>query len=165
MNIAERWQPVVGYEGLYEVSDLGRVKSLPRKDRLGRSVRGGILKGTQDHYGYLVINLLKDGKPRQRKIHQVVVEAFLGPCTSGHEVRHLNGHPADNALINLAYGSRGDNNLDAVRHGTHPYARRTHCAQGHLFDEDNTFIRSRGGRGCRKCRRENKQKSRARARG
>jgi hypothetical protein len=143
----ERWKPVVDYAGLYEVSDRGRVRSLPRP-----STSGGVLRHGR-HDGYQRVGLYRNGKLRFIFVHVLVLEAFVGPRPPSHEARHLNGRRLDNRLSNLAWGSRAANQLDSVRHGTHVQARKTHCPQGHPYDEANTRRSSRGGRHCRTCSR------------
>lgn len=125
----ERWHPVVGYVGLYEVSDRGRVRSLDRVDSAGRQRRGRYLRGTRDSYGYLHVNLCRDGAPYQTTVHNLVARAFLGAPEPDQEVRHLNGTPANNRVENLAWGTPRENSLDRRMHGTdnrgerHPLAR------------------------------------------
>jgi hypothetical protein len=104
----ERWLPVVGFEGLYEVSDLGRVKS-------HRRGAPRILRPGPSNYGHLSVVL---GRGNTRMVHRLVLEAFAGPCPRGHESLHGDGGPTDNKLSNLRWGTRTENIRDAVRHGT-----------------------------------------------
>lgn len=150
MNAAERWLPAVDWEGLYEVSDLGRVRSLTRCPPAGTR-RGRLMKTNVDPAGYWQLGFRRDGKNRTQKVHQLVAAAFLGPRPGGMEVRHLDGNPLNNRLDNLAYGTPSENSLDSIRHGTHPSASKTHCKRGHPFDEGNTIIRPSGARSCRTC--------------
>ncbi len=69
--------------------------------------------------GYCLACMWVDGKDARQYVHRVVMAVFVGPCPSGHEVRHLNGNRTDNRLCNLAYGTRKENVADALRHGTH----------------------------------------------
>lgn len=110
----ERWLPVVEFEGSYEVSDQGRIRSLPRSH-----TPGGIRPSWNLGRGYRRIVLFRDGKRIGRLVHQLVLEAFVGPCPPNHECRHLNGAHGDNRLENLAWGTRSENANDRVRHGTH----------------------------------------------
>ena len=117
----ERWLPVVGYEGCYEVSSHGRVWSVPRL-RLtnnGKSahVCGRYLKQNPNHNGYLQVALYRDGVRRTHRVHQVMAAAFIGPCPPGQQVRHLNDHKLDNYVWNLAYGTGEDNCADRERNG------------------------------------------------
>jgi hypothetical protein len=158
----ERWLPVVGYEGLYEVSDWGNVRSLDRISRRGRTLRGRPLAQTKCIYGYLSASLLKNGERKLVKIHKLVLEAFVCPRPEGMEVCHNNGHGADNRLSNLRWDTHASNNRDRVKHGTAPWLNITHCPHGHEYDEPNTYYDPRGGKRCRACHRE-RQRGRLRA--
>ena len=154
----EIWKPVVGYEGIYEVSNFGRVKALPRTviRSNGRpcSVRECIRSASPNHKGYLKVTLWKDRKLRTRTVHTLVLEAFVGPRPAGHVCRHLNGDPADPRLENLAWGTPVENMADRYDHGTSPSLTRKECKRGHAFAGPNLFIDSRGRRVCRACKRE-----------
>jgi hypothetical protein len=160
---SEQWRPVVGYEGLYEVSDHGRVRSLDRHfDRRGHPVRvwGRVMRlSWSNRGGYPTVGLCRDGKQRTWNVHRLVMEAFVGPMPAGMEIRHIDGNPANACLVNLQYGSSSDNKWDQVRHGTHHESRVTHCPQGHPYDEANTYVlpsRPRA-RYCRSCARDRRR--------
>ncbi len=121
--LLERWKPVVGYEGLYEISDQGRVSSCEKSDSRGHKRKRKILR---PHwvYGqssrYLRIGLNRPGE-RQRKhlVHRLVLEAFVGPCPDGFESRHYPDHDtANNALANLSWTTRSQNARDQIERGT-----------------------------------------------
>lgn len=138
----EQWRPVPGFEGLYEASNLGRIRS-PRV----------ILKQRLNNMGYPVVELSKDGRSRESLVHRQVIKAFFGEPQPGMECRHLNGVPTDNRIENLAWGTHSENSIDQVIHGTHRNVRKTHCPRGHEFTPENTYIQpSNGGRICRQCR-------------
>ena len=151
----EHWLPVADYEGLYEVSDLGQVRSLPRRTTSGRVLKPQPVS----KFGHLEASLSRNGKVSRQLVHRLVLAAFVGPCPEGEEVRHLDGNPGNNRLSNLAYGTRGENNLDAVRHGTHYNARKTHCDHDHEFTPENTYERPDrpGTRTCLQCQRDHNQ--------
>ncbi len=151
---AERWRPVVGYEGLYEVSNLGQVRSLDYVDVRGRLWRGGSRKSRPNvRSGHPQIPLRRHGEKGMAYVHRLVLEAFVGPAPEGMEACHNDGNPTNNALSNLRWASRAENNLDRVRHGTHNNTRKTHCPQGHPYDEANTYVNpARGKNGFRMCR-------------
>ena len=130
----ELWAPVVGYEGLYEVSDLGRVKSLARPYR--RQER--ILQPVLDTHGYLQVGLSKNGTSK-RLVHALVTEAFIGPKPDGLEVRHGESGKLDNSLANLCYGTHKQNCEDTVRHGTSTRGERN--AKARLTAEQVTEAR------------------------
>ena len=115
----ELWLPVVGYEGLYDVSNWGRVRSLDKwvKNQSGAYFKPGrILKLCPGHYPN--VKLSKAGVLRTREVHVLVAEAFLGPCPEGMEVCHGPGGKKDNRLCNLSYGTHSQNQLDKYRDGT-----------------------------------------------
>lgn len=158
--MSENWRSVAGLEGLYEVSDLGSVRSLDRIVRYPDGRRsylkpGRILRTSfNKDDGYFHVALYRDGKCCYRGlVHVLVLETFVGPRPPGLEARHLNGHGADNRLTNLAWGTSSENTHDLVRHGRHNNARKTHCKHGHEFTAANTYQHSRGGRQCRECHR------------
>ena len=110
----EIWKPIVGYEGFYEVSNIGRVRSLERKDCLGRTVKERILKQTVTHDGYLIVGLYAGGKPKTLKVHRLVCEAFNDNRDEKPEVNHINEIKTDNRACNLEWCTRTGNN----NHGT-----------------------------------------------
>ena len=109
----EIWRPVVGYKGKFEVSNLGRVKSLSRYARLvhwsgtvsRRRVRSRILKPGKCWSGHLSVSL----SGRSFGVHLLVLKAFVGPRPKGKESLHKNHKPWDNRLRNLKYGTRSEN--------------------------------------------------------
>lgn len=115
--MAERWLPVPGYEGLYEVSDQGRVRSLPRRTPHA-GVRGGRIMRTRRTGRYRSVSLCRDGVPRQHSVHRLVLEAFVGPCPEGMEARHGPLGSGNDALENLNWGRHVDNMADKIRDGT-----------------------------------------------
>lgn len=150
------WRPVPGKEGRYEVSQDGAVRSLPRRVEhpLGpKFFRGKILSPRRGRRGRL--RVLIEGVDRY--VHHLVLEAFVGPRPAGQEGRHLNDNPIDNRLENLAWGTRSQNLHDRVRNGIHHQANKTHCPQGHEYNEANTERGVRGRR-CRACRKEARKK-------
>lgn len=124
MNSGERWLPVPGFEGLYEVSDFGRVRSLDRivhpagrsDGQTTRRIKGRVLKPGFNH-GRPVVNLCSKSGGKHSLVHQLVLHAFVGPCPDGQECRHLNDNRQDNRLINLAWGTRRENMADRKRNG------------------------------------------------
>ena len=156
----ERWKPVVGYEGLYEVSSWGRVRSLDRVviRSNGRSltIRGKVLTPTPNSSGYPAVDLRGEGRRRMVTVHRLVAEAFLGPCPPGREVLHLDDDRSNPEVRNLRYGTRTENNLQCVRHGRHNNGSKTRCPRGHTYDDENTYRAPSGQRVCRRCRRENR---------
>lgn len=103
----ETWKDVVGYEGLYEVSSYGRVKSLNYKGCKGK-VR--ILKQTFDGNGYLIVGLKKDGKMKTNLIHRLVAQTFIENKENKPCVDHINTIKADNRVENLRFVTHKENN-------------------------------------------------------
>lgn len=129
------WRAVPGYEGLYEVSDDGQVRSLPRF----HVRRERILALTSKSAGYPHVRLCRTKASQiSFKVHVLVARAFIGLPSPGQEIRHLNGDRMDNRLDNLCYGTRAENVQDAVRHGTQWKVALTHCPHGHPYDDTNT---------------------------
>jgi hypothetical protein len=127
----ENWRPVVGYEGLYEVSDLGGVRRLPgtisiRSRRWSgtytRTLAGGPLRPTKrkkgKHYVALVVNLSRENVVIDALVSHLVLSVFVGPRPEGMEACHADRDPTNNALTNLRWDTHHANVLDAVRHGT-----------------------------------------------
>jgi hypothetical protein len=152
--MAERWLDVVGYEEIYQVSDCGRVRSLDRVDCRGYRLKGKVLSPIKTKTGgYLTVDLCNGQRRITKKIHALVLRAFRGECPEGKESCHCDGNPANNCLENLRWDTHSANTFDKVRHGTHPQAQKTHCPQGHTYDEENTYKYPNGGRRCRECHR------------
>lgn len=108
----EVWKEVPGWEGLYEVSTLGRVWSRPRK-----RVPGGIMKPTARAKGYLMVTLWNTRRYHQdMKVHHLVLFTFVSPRPPNLMCRHLNGNAHDNRLMNLRWGTAKENAEDRVRH-------------------------------------------------
>jgi hypothetical protein len=178
--VEEQWLPVVGYEDLYEVSDQGRVRSIPRtftRIQNGRpatvTVRGKIQSLQRSKQGRLHLLLQRLGDHPQHKnvmVHHLMLEAFIGPRPPGMVGCHTNDVGDDNRLENLRWDTPSANRLDSVRNGTHSNARKTHCKRGHEFTPENTIITPDRRRNCRECERlrrpkyESTEESRARQR-
>lgn len=140
----ETWKDIPEYEGSYQVSDLGRVKSLTREVVRTTSVLTipeKILKSPPGNHGYPVVNLCKNKKIKQRLVHTLVAEVFIGPCPEGQEVRHRDGVRTHCALSNLIYGTRLQNVQDAQEHGTH--IKGSKVGNSKLVEEDVKEIRRR----------------------
>ena len=145
-NIKEEWRAVPGYYGLYEVSSLGRVKSLARKrEGDGKLIPERIIEGNTS-LPYKRCFLSKDGKTKTYYIHRLVAFAFLGNYTEdGLEVAHNNGNPLDNRVENLRWTTSKDNAADKVKHGTINKGVRHGCAKLTEMDvKVARFLRSEG---------------------
>ena len=114
----EIWKAIAGYEGKYQVSNLGRVRSIPRteKDSMGRRHRtnGGIRKLTLSPSGYLVVNLWKDHKGSHKRVNRLVAEAFIPNPNNYDVVNHKDEDKINNHVYNLEWMTNADN----LRYGT-----------------------------------------------
>lgn len=143
----ERWQPIMGFQGIYEVSDAGRVRSLSRQVRSGRTgmrvIRARILRQWQDRGGYMLAPLWKgDSRQHNKRVHQAVLESFVGPSPEGLECCHNDGDPTNNKLSNLRWDTPSSNAFDRVRHGTCNTGRTTtRCGNGHDLTVDTNRLR------------------------
>jgi len=116
----ELWKPVDGYEGLYEVSSLGCVRSLPRMSATwtGSEWRrpGRELTASADTNGYMrVLLTAADGSKKAVKVHRLVAKAFCGEANG--TVNHIDGDKANNTASNLEWCSQADNNRHAIKTG------------------------------------------------
>jgi hypothetical protein len=143
MTDCEVWRPVVGYQGLYEVSDMGRVRSLDRDGYSNRA--GGIFKGitlspfADSSSGYLYVNLSKLGKVRKTAVHILVLEAFVGSLPHPTmDACHDDGCRTNAKLKNLRWDTRVANAADKHRHGTAQVGERSRRAK--LTEDQVAFI-------------------------
>ncbi len=131
----ERWRDVVGYEGLYRVSDKGQVKTLDRirwNGRAWRRMKGRILKPYKDKGSYLIVYLVKDWKKGRKAVNiaWLVLSSFIGPRPPGMEACHSpDRNPANNCLSNLRWDTPKNNQADRVTHGTDGSGERNAMAK------------------------------------
>lgn len=148
----ERWLPVPGYEGIYDVSDLGRVRSWApwRGEPVPRILNPSVSSNER-----LNVTLCKSGTREVHYVHALAMLVFIGPCPDGLERRHLDGNHLNNRAENLAYGTSSENKQDSLRLGvfSNGNTHKTQCKRRHPFDTENTYV-SRGKRYCRTCRRD-----------
>lgn len=137
MTEKEEWRPVVGFEGFYEVSSLGRVRSLTRTVRqrcrwggtMLKTYKGRILKIYRDDRERCFVNLCKLGANKRRNVAVLVAAAFLGPRPAGKIVCHGDGNPSNNTPTNLRYDTYAGNEADKKLHGTYLYGESCHAAK------------------------------------
>ena len=106
MEEKEIWKDIEGYEGLYQVSNLGRVRSISRINCYGRVVTGKILSIHDNGKGYKFVRLSKYGKPKQEYIHRLVATAFIDNQDNLPEVNHKDENKENNCVYNLEWCSR-----------------------------------------------------------
>lgn len=117
----ENWKDIKGYEGLYLVSNIGRVKSLPRtiqkSDGRTQPVFEKILTPSTDKDGYKITTLFKGKKRKMLKVHRVVAEAFITNLENKPQVNHINGIKDDNRIENLEWSTISENRQHAYDNG------------------------------------------------
>ena len=105
----EVWRDVVDYNGLYRVSNLGRVKSM--------RFNGRILTGSINHSGYMVVNLTKDGVTKHKFIHRLVATAFIDNPENKPFINHIDSNPLNNVIDNLEWCTQAENVHHAMKKG------------------------------------------------
>lgn len=128
----EVWRDVAGYEGLYQVSNLGRLKSFK-----GKHPR--LLKQMTTRSGYSYVNLATRGRYKTFTVHRLVAKAFIPNPEGKPQVNHINGIKTDNRVENLEWATPKENLRHALQTGLIPVAERKHNAQ--LTAEQVKFIR------------------------
>ena len=132
----EIWKDIPGYEGVYQVSSIGRVRSVDRvvTRRDGRDFfkKGQIQKLQNNGHGYLYKQLKHKGKIKNCYIHKLVLLTFKKERPKGMVICHLDGDTTNNRLDNLRYDTPLENNIDQFRHGT---------KKGKLSEEDVIKVR------------------------
>lgn len=114
--VNEIWKDVVGLEGCYQVSSLGRVRSCDRVTSHGHKRKGGLLRVHLGR-GYLRVPLCNLGKEFTVSVHKLVAEAFLGDRPDGWQINHIDGNKANNCFLNLEYVTPQENMDHAVANG------------------------------------------------
>lgn len=105
----ELWKDIKEYEGLYQVSNLGNIKSLDKKDSLGRKVKGKKMKPIKRKDGYLDITLHKNGKGKHFLLHRLIAEAFIENKNNSNEINHIDENKTNNKVENLEWCNRSYN--------------------------------------------------------
>lgn len=154
----EEWKPIPGFEGYYEVSNRGRVRGIPRtvETKNGRLLR---IKGRELSQsiseGYPVVTLSKGGVASQRRVHTLVLEAFVGKREHGLYACHFDDVRTNNLLENLRYATPAENESDKRRNGNHHEMNKQTCPRGHLLRNPNLTKSSlrKGKRNCLACNR------------
>jgi len=104
----EIWKDIPDYEGLYQASNLGKIKSL---------INNKILKPIIDNKKYRYVFLYNHGKSKKYRVHRIILITFISNCPEGMECRHLDGNPENNKLENLKWGTSKENSKDRKIHG------------------------------------------------
>ena len=160
--MSETWRAVVGFEENYEVSDHGNVRTVRRWRRNRYSGYWREPQPVTRHRmrsGHFRVYLYPPSQPTKHEgclVHRLVLTAFVGECPADKEGCHRDGDPANNHVSNLYWGTKSENQLDSIRHGTHnsfAKAQRTHCRRGHEYTPENTYLvpPDRTARRCKTC--------------
>ncbi len=134
----EVWKPIPGYEGEYEVSNWGRVRSLDRRDRAGARRKGKILRPSPHPKGYKIVHIYD----RVFTIHELVALVFHGPRPDGMEVNHIDLDRANNRSENLEYLTRSQNVIHGILNN--PASKRTVLTPAQVQEIRKTFTGKRG---------------------
>lgn len=124
--LKEEWKNILGYEGLYLISNLGEVKSLPRK---GAYKNPYILKQAKSTAGYFQVCLSKNSKMRTKQIHRLVAEHFVINNDKSLEVNHIDGNKENNHSSNLEWITKVENQKHAARLGLKARGKRQHSCK------------------------------------
>lgn len=143
----EEWRAVVGYEGLYEVSSFGRVRSIDRvithNNKKGmksyRQLKGKTLKLGKDGHGYNHVNLGKNGVNKFKSVHRMVAEAFIPKIDGKNYVNHIDSNPLNNKVENLEWCTSSENNIHGWRSGSRI---ATNAKKVNMYTKDMDFIKT-----------------------
>lgn len=137
----EEWKDIFGYEGLYQVSTSGRIKSVAR-----HTTKGGIMKTyLSKDTGYIGLSLSKNGKVRYATIHRIMAEAFIPNPENKPCINHKNSIRNDNRIENLEWCTHSENNIHAYKFGNNKITKN-HLSQKTKkpvlqYDLSGNFIR------------------------
>lgn len=134
------WKDVKGYEGLYQVSNSGLIRSVERFDCKNKRQQEVILKHSNNGKGYSNVVLCKNGKPRTFYIHKIVAEAFIPKIEGKNFINHKDGNKQNNNVNNLEWCTRSENMKHAYKNGL------AHVVNKKLSDEDIKYIQSQKGK-------------------
>jgi hypothetical protein len=144
----EQWRDAVGFEGLYLVSSLGRVRRIQPRIRGRKSDDpSGILRANPQTNGYMRVTLFVEGKQLTRLVHRLIAHAFLGAPAPRQQVNHKNGDKANNTVANLEWATPRENRLHAFRVLKHQLPKGEAHANSKLNDQKVREIREHRRRG------------------
>ena len=127
----EIWKDIENYEGLYQVSNLGRVRSFPRRGTRDRNIH--ILSPGITRKGYLQVSLLKNGKSHPYRVHQLVGKAFICNTYAKEQINHINGVKTDNRVENLEWCTNNENMLHSWKTGLRSKEKSYHYSKDNVL--------------------------------
>lgn len=156
----EEWLDIPGWEGSYQVSNLGSIRSLSRRVNKRASatgklqtkattffVKGRTMRFSSHKFGHKRVVFRRNDIPETHQVHVLVMRCFVGERPNGHQICHNNGNPEDNCLCNLRYDTPKGNAADKRRHGTNHTAKGEASGSAKLRDDDVRTIRKRYAQG------------------
>jgi len=140
----EEWMQVIGYEGLYEISNTGIIKGLRRtialdKDRT-RTVNARTIKPRIDSYGYTTVRLSKERTTKTCFVHRLIAEAFIPNPKNLPQVNHISGNKADNSIANLEWTTHRLNAIHAYNKGLNSNYGYEHSKSVTILDHKNELV-------------------------
>lgn len=159
--MSENWKSITGFEGLYEVSDAGRIRSVPRvamrSNGVSMTVRGTILaQQTGNDHGHLKVVLIRNGRWSSHWVHRLVALEWCDRAQGQDHVLHGPAGETVNTADNLRWGTPADNAADRKAFGKPYPPRRTHCTRGHALTPENVYVPPKrpNDRNCKECQRQ-----------
>lgn len=139
-NTTEVWMPIVGWEGLYAVSDLGRIKNVAHRPH---TYVGRILKPVGPSDGYAHVNLYKEGRVVQKSVHCIVCEAFHGTADGYLQVNHRDGNKRNNKSENVEWATPKGNIAHGIASGLIRAQKGEHNIKAKLTEANVREIRAK----------------------
>jgi DNA-directed RNA polymerase specialized sigma subunit len=145
--MTEVWKNISDYEGVYQVSNMGRIKSLRRLDSIGKSRKERLLISIPNAEGYIRTELNKNGKRHMFSTHRLVAKAFLANPTNKPQINHLDGNKQNNLLSNLEWCSPSENIIHAHKNGLSKPVKGEQVGTHKLSEKEAKEIRNLKGKG------------------
>ena len=139
----EIWKDIICYEGIYQVSNLGRVKRIANyKNQSGKEwASNKILKPATKNNGYMFVGLSKDGKVSHKHIYRLVAEAFIPNPLNKSTVNHKDGNKNNNTVDNLEWTTQSENNIHSIKVLKRNSKNKSDSRPVLQFDKDGNFIK------------------------